>query len=586
MDTQPQTAQPQTPSVPQLALGTPNPAGLLANPTGAPASAPASASPTGTPQGDMASNAMNALGGGKGAPGDWAKAIVAGGLQQLATPPVMDTKLTGNTMGDAAAMMNEKAIPGASPAATAIIDFNKARQERAAKQQQADNAAKQQAYENKLKYAQLSLEEQKASVQIAADNARLAESSFNLAEAKKRAPLLEEQDRMTLRANENAMIAAQQAKEAQHLQHMPLEDRKKYLESPEYTNFTQLNSDQRSDLATGNSMAIAQGDGSFKVMDGARDTKQGKSQEPTRSLVGYTYDKKGLPQPQYESFSSDTPQWVIDAAGDAAQKDLDAHNKQIEETGKQAETQQRIATQQAQERHENAETIKANAGEWKIDPTTGQMYNDRMGQYKLDQGDSHVVPWAPKVGEGEKQKTTLAEMVGENGESLKDILQRRPDLVGRIAGRYTSFDQMIGDNDPDIQRMGTAMQNLAKASVGIHGMRSYVGVEAAEKTLLNGFKNGANAVNAAVDEQEKSAQVQIDNTRTNKYGTHSDQGGVGKYYHRMNNAAPKGSDAAKVHQSMADFSQPKSIGGQMYYSDGKGEWYRQDGSLVKAGEQK
>ena len=134
--------------------------------------------------------------------------------------------------------------------------------------------------------------------------------------------------------------------------------------------------------------------------------------------------------------------------------------------------------------------------------------------------------WNPKVTADEKKKTELAENIAENANGVASILQRRPDLVGAVAGRYTSTQQMIGNNDPDISALGTRVHNIAMANSGVHGFRSQEGVANTEKLILNSFKNGPKAVGGSLSALTGSTQTFIDNARPATYKTHSKNGGA------------------------------------------------------------
>lgn len=134
--------------------------------------------------------------------------------------------------------------------------------------------------------------------------------------------------------------------------------------------------------------------------------------------------------------------------------------------------------------------------------------------------------WKPKVTAMQKNKTDLAENMVSNANSVASILIRRPDLVGAVAGRYTSTQQMIGNNDKDIAALGTAIHNIAMANNGIHGMKAHEGVEDFERLTLNHFKNGPQAIAGALGESAKSVQTFIDAARPETYKTHSKNGGA------------------------------------------------------------
>lgn len=140
--------------------------------------------------------------------------------------------------------------------------------------------------------------------------------------------------------------------------------------------------------------------------------------------------------------------------------------------------------------------------------------------------------WKPKVGADEKKKAELAENIAENANAVNQILAKRPDLIGAVAGRATSTEQLIGNNDPDISALGTRIHNIAMANSGVHGFRSQEGVQQTEKQLLNGFKNGPQAVAGALKATTDSTQTFIDNARPEGYQTHSSKGGAYGYYQK------------------------------------------------------
>jgi hypothetical protein len=71
----------------------------------------------------------------------------------------------------------------------------------------------------------------------------------------------------------------------------------------------------------------------------------------------------------------------------------------------------------------------------------------------------------------------------------------------------TRGENLAGNNDKDIARLGVALDNYGQAAVGIHGSRSYQNKEQAAHELLNGYKNGPQAGLAAVDAARQSASV-------------------------------------------------------------------------------
>ena len=134
--------------------------------------------------------------------------------------------------------------------------------------------------------------------------------------------------------------------------------------------------------------------------------------------------------------------------------------------------------------------------------------------------------WVPGATADEKKKAELAENMVFNANNIASILQRRPDIVGKVAGRITNVQQMAGTNDPDIVQLGTDIHNIAMANNGIHGLRSAEAVTDFENKLLNNFKNGPQGIAGGLMGSVKSVQTFIDNARPETYKTHSKQGGA------------------------------------------------------------
>lgn len=107
----------------------------------------------------------------------------------------------------------------------------------------------------------------------------------------------------------------------------------------------------------------------------------------------------------------------------------------------------------------------------------------------------------------EQRRADLAENMSENLNQLEDIVKRRPDLFGPAAGRLTSVRGWVGSNDPDIGALETLKHQLGMAQLGAHSMRSAQGVEKAAESILNGFKNGPNAVMQSITDARNSLKT-------------------------------------------------------------------------------
>lgn len=106
----------------------------------------------------------------------------------------------------------------------------------------------------------------------------------------------------------------------------------------------------------------------------------------------------------------------------------------------------------------------------------------------------------------ERKQRDLARNSIENLNTIQSTLQRRPELLGVIQGRVSQGKELTGTNDPDLATVSQALDNWALASTGAHGIRSVEARRDAKQVLLNSFKNGQNAVNAAINTSRTSLQ--------------------------------------------------------------------------------
>ena len=154
-------------------------------------------------------------------------------------------------------------------------------------------------------------------------------------------------------------------------------------------------------------------------------------------------------------------------------------------------------------------------------PYKAALQDNAAGNKNSGKGD-----WVPGATADEKKKAELAENMVFNANNIAAILQRRPDIVGKVSGRITNVEQMAGTNDPDIVQLGIDIHNIAMANNGIHGLRSAEAVKDFERGLLNNFKNGPRGIAGGLMGSVGSVQTFIDNARPDTYKTHSKNGGA------------------------------------------------------------
>ena len=178
---------------------------------------------------------------------------------------------------------------------------------------------------------------------------------------------------------------------------------------------------------------------------------------------------------------------------------------------------------------EHAQTVADAASQRKQDEQTNQIQQKGEQQRLTNAAKPQKAQsdeWKPGVSADEKKKAELAENMVFNANNIASILQRRPDIVGKVAGRITNIEQMAGTNDPDIVQLGTDIHNIAMANNGIHGLRSAEAVTSFENKLLNNFKNGPRGIAGGLRGSVNSVQTFIDNARPDTYKTHSKNGGA------------------------------------------------------------
>src|ERR1035437_3485037 len=144
--------------------------------------------------------------------------------------------------------------------------------------------------------------------------------------------------------------------------------------------------------------------------------------------------------------------------------------------------------------------------------------NPLPGVQTTDKGEAVGV----KVGKGNEatsmrlNKADLSQNVQLNAKNAIQLLNDRPDLLGKVAGRFTNVAQMAGTDDDDIVRLSIQVHNMAVASAGIHGQRGQAAVEAYEKDILNKFHNSAKSTIAGMNEISGSVQTFIDDAKMGK----------------------------------------------------------------------
>ena len=105
-----------------------------------------------------------------------------------------------------------------------------------------------------------------------------------------------------------------------------------------------------------------------------------------------------------------------------------------------------------------------------------------------------------KVGQTLQTKGVQARNVQDNLNAAIDLIQENPNLFGKIQGHFTTTANMIGSDDPAIDRLGNIIHNAAMASNSVHGLRGGKAIEDTEAKMLNHFRNSTEATIAGLQD--------------------------------------------------------------------------------------
>lgn len=245
--------------------------------------------------------------------------------------------------------------------------------------------------------------------------------------------------------------------------------------------------------------------------------------DSTLHAHGYKHDEQGNVVPLEYGEMSPQQQAITDLKGaqeeaQKAQADLKTAQKNNIPT-QIAMAQQRLSTAQ-----QNANTAIGRLGlqrdEYKANflgtdsndqalpgAPTDQATGKPMGVRVANAGN----PSADRLKRGD-----LANNVLENTQQIRSLITQNPDLFGRVAGHFTTAQQMIGSDDPAISQLGVRIHNAALASNGAHGLRSQEAVAQTEQMLLNHFRNSPKATMAGLDALDDSVKTFIDAAQQGK----------------------------------------------------------------------
>lgn len=127
-------------------------------------------------------------------------------------------------------------------------------------------------------------------------------------------------------------------------------------------------------------------------------------------------------------------------------------------------------------------------------------------------GGANGQPGSFKVPPAVSTRAALGRNVQENAAAIQAIIQRNPDLIGKIGGSVSEVEQMIGSNNADLSELGVRLDNMIKASNGAHQLRGKYALEAGNK-LLGNLRNGPEGFRGTLRGTTDSVQTFIDDEK-------------------------------------------------------------------------
>jgi hypothetical protein len=118
----------------------------------------------------------------------------------------------------------------------------------------------------------------------------------------------------------------------------------------------------------------------------------------------------------------------------------------------------------------------------------------------------------------EQRRADLSDNLTENLDALEGIIQRRPELFGPLAGRWTELRGKFGSDDADIGALQTIEHQIGMAQISAHGMRSAMGIQGAADSIMNHLHSSPGAMLGAINAARKSVQTFRSNAEGDKIG--------------------------------------------------------------------
>ena len=164
--------------------------------------------------------------------------------------------------------------------------------------------------------------------------------------------------------------------------------------------------------------------------------------------------------------------------------------------------------QQQNEQFNQRQQNKPEVGTWQFGTDNDgnpALFNSKTGRVRPGPAGFH--PRSEKPTADEQRRADLANNMSENLDALEEIVKRRPDLFGPVAGRWSSLKGAIGTGDKDIAQLKTIKEQMGMAMVGAHAMRNAQHVETAGNAILNNMNNQPEAILSAIQAARNSLQT-------------------------------------------------------------------------------
>jgi hypothetical protein len=175
-----------------------------------------------------------------------------------------------------------------------------------------------------------------------------------------------------------------------------------------------------------------------------------------------------------------------------------AQNEQL--TGSKTQLEMTKLQQQIEAGDETAVPTLGEAvarGQTTLDEIKDRKTHDAVSAY-VAQHHPNLDQASVELPAADRRLKTLATNAILNADRIESIIRRRPDLLGVVQGRITNGTLYAGTNDKDLGDLVASIGFYSQAATGAHAIRAQAAREDTKEELINGFKNGQDAVFGAL----------------------------------------------------------------------------------------